>query len=155
MCSTPVIGVNATAVAEVDWTYCYVDVLEPGSMGYTGEAVHDHEIPRSGKCGTSGRGTYKYGAAVAGACYTGEAVQDHEIPRSGKGGTSGRGTYKFVKNKQIHLPLKSDGNAVAKVLSCVIFVPGSCPPPTSLSAVGWCSMSKVCILYVYIYVSAG
>ena len=74
MCSTPVIGVNATAVAEV---------LKPGSMAYTGEAVHDHEIPRSGKCGTSGRGTYEYGAAVAGACYTGEAVQDHEIPRSG------------------------------------------------------------------------
>ena len=40
------------------------------------------------------------------------------------------------------------------VLSCVIFVPGSCPPPTSLSTVGWSyrysSMSKVCILYVYI-----
>ena len=33
MCSTPVIGVNATAVAEVDWTYCYVDVLEPGEYG--------------------------------------------------------------------------------------------------------------------------
>ena len=42
------------------------------------------------------------------------------------------------------------------VLSCVIFVPGSCPPPTSLSTVGWSyrysSMSKVCILYVYIYI---
>ena len=33
MCSTPVIGVNATAVAEVDWTYWYVDVLEPGEYG--------------------------------------------------------------------------------------------------------------------------
>ena len=33
MCSTPVIGVNATAVAEVDWTYWYADVLKPGEYG--------------------------------------------------------------------------------------------------------------------------
>ena len=72
-----------------------VDETAVAGACYTGEAVHDHEIPRSGKCGTSGRGTYEYGAAVAGACYTGEAVQDHEIPRSGKCGTSGRGTCEY------------------------------------------------------------